>query len=171
MQMSPVNASIILTNSNNYKNADDVFEYFSHKINDVNIYSSDTHICEELLGGILYIGIILRRSQKLSSNNKNILNWIEYCKNCHINVDLVHFNENKTEVSTLDNKFNLLQENFFQKDIKTIHRKIVGKKKIKNAQQNGHVNNDKNDVDNNKNDDDNINTNNHNNNNHDNNNK
>ncbi|SOS77306.1 conserved Plasmodium protein, unknown function [Plasmodium sp. gorilla clade G1] len=163
MQMSPVNASIILTNSNNYKNADDVFEYFSHKINDVNIYSSDTHICEELLGGILYIGIILRRSQKLSSNNKNILNWIEYCKNCHINVDLVHFNENKTEVSTLDNKFNLLQENFFQKDIKTIHRKIVGKKKIKNAQQNGHVNNDKNDVDN-------INTNNHNNNNHNNNN-
>ncbi|KYO01736.1 hypothetical protein PGSY75_0604300 [Plasmodium gaboni] len=159
MPMSPLNASIILTNSNNYKNADDVFEYFSHKINDVHISSSDTHIHEELLGGILYIGIILRRAQKLSSNHKNILNWIEYYKNCNINVDLVHVNENKNEVSTLDNKFNLMQENFFHKDIKTIHRKIIGKKKIKYTEQNGHINNGDgnniNDDDNNINDDDN----------------
>ncbi|CRH01091.1 conserved Plasmodium protein, unknown function [Plasmodium relictum] len=115
---------LILTNSNNYKNIEEAFQFFCKEINS----KSDNIISEELLGEILYIGIIIKKNVK-SLNKKNIKNWLEKSRNYHIDVDILLVNENNVEISALSNKFHLLQENYFENDFKRTYKKVIAKRK------------------------------------------
>ncbi|CRG93623.1 conserved Plasmodium protein, unknown function [Plasmodium gallinaceum] len=124
MHFNKSKIKLILTNSNNYKNIEEAFQFFCKEINS----KSDDVISEELQGEVLYIGIIIKKNVK-SLNKRNIRNWLEKSINYNINVDILLLNENNVEISTMSNKFHLLQENYFENDFKRTYKKLLAKRK------------------------------------------
>ncbi|SBT39794.1 conserved Plasmodium protein, unknown function [Plasmodium ovale wallikeri] len=115
---------LIIVNSNSHRDAEDALNFFCKRINK----TENGTISEELLGELLYIGIVIKKNDKLCNVKENVKGWFERCKNYYISVDIVFVNENNVEVSTLAHKFRLLQENYFENDFKIVCKKMIIRK-------------------------------------------
>ncbi|CXH80287.1 conserved Plasmodium protein, unknown function [Plasmodium berghei] len=115
---------LIISNNNNHKHIEDAFNYMCHEFYN----KPNDEISKELLGELLYIGIIIQRNDKTCNNIKYIKNWIDTCKNLNIYPDIT-LNENNSEISTLAHKFQLLHENILDDEFKVVSKRLIIKKK------------------------------------------
>ncbi|CAD2083641.1 conserved Plasmodium protein, unknown function [Plasmodium vinckei brucechwatti] len=114
---------LIISNSSNYKNNEDAFNYVCQEIYN----KPNDEISKEPLGELLYIGILIQRNDKTCNNIKYVKNWIDTCKNINIHPDIT-FNENNSEISTLAHKFQLLHEHNLDDDFKVVCKRLIIKK-------------------------------------------
>ncbi|GAB67501.1 hypothetical protein PCYB_115210 [Plasmodium cynomolgi strain B] len=132
---------LVLTNSNRHKSTEEALQ-FCCKEEDTHQgrgISQKSHankpltenanvIAEELLGELLYIGVIIKHINKLPSK-ENTKNWLKQNANYHVHVDIVLVSDNGVEVSALAHDLHLQEENYFHSEQRRVHRRVLGRRR------------------------------------------
>ncbi|KJP88908.1 hypothetical protein AK88_01402 [Plasmodium fragile] len=133
---SDTQISLVLTNSNRHKSTEEALQFcckdeethpgrdISHRSH-ANKHDKDdaNSIREELLGELLYIGVIIKCvNYKLHSKEK-IKNWLKQNENYQVHVDIVLVSDNGVEVSALAHKLHFQEENYFASEQRRVHRR------------------------------------------------
>ncbi|EUD66311.1 hypothetical protein C922_03227 [Plasmodium inui San Antonio 1] len=132
---------LVLTNSNRHKSTEEALQFFckeeethqgrgifhtSHANNPVRDDAYET--AEELLGELLYIGVLIKHVNKLRSK-ENTKKWLKQNANYHVYVDIVLVSGNGVEVSALAHKLHLQEENHFDSEQRRVHRRVLGRRR------------------------------------------
>ncbi|CAA9989289.1 conserved Plasmodium protein, unknown function [Plasmodium knowlesi strain H] len=140
LPISEVPIKLVLTNSNRHKSTEEVLQFCCKeeeaqdggdisKTNLAHNPSTDdaNTIAEELLGELLYIGIIIKHANKLHSK-ENTKNWLKQNANYLVYVDIVLVSDNGVEVSALAHKLHLQEENYFASEQRKVQRWVLGRR-------------------------------------------
>ncbi|VUZ97192.1 conserved Plasmodium protein, unknown function [Plasmodium vivax] len=132
---------LVLTNSNRHKSTEEALQFFceeeeTHQERGISQGSHADYpptddangIAEELLGELLYIGVIIKHANKLHSK-ESIKNWLKRSANYHVRVDIVFVSDNGVEASALAYKFHLQEENYFDGEQRRVHRRVLARRR------------------------------------------
>ncbi|GAW81977.1 hypothetical protein, conserved [Plasmodium gonderi] len=152
-QANGAEIKLVVTNSNKHKNIKEALKFCCKEIyeeqkqeqtklqlqrqkvreNPKTYISNETHkhdtnaISEELLGELLYIGIIVKHVNN-SRSKENVKAWLEQNTNYHIHMDILFAKDNGIEISTLAHKFHLQEEKYFENKLKTVYKWVLARR-------------------------------------------